>query len=77
MGEVLNQVIHYYASVEIVLLKIQVTVTSLETGIFSEKNINNNVIIFQHVFQTTVLITFISFCLFPNYMGTFQYCLCF
>ena len=71
MGEVLNQLSHYHVSVEIVLLKIQVTVTSLETGTFSEKNINNN-IIFQHVFQTTILITFISFCLFPDYMGTFQ-----
>jgi len=77
MGEVLNQLSQYCASVEIVLLKIQVTVTSLETGKFSEKNINNNIIIFQHVFQITVLITFISFCLFPNYMGTVQCCLCF
>lgn len=72
MGEVLNQLSHYHVSVEIVLLKIQVTITSLETGTFSEKNINNNIIIFHHVFQTTILITFISFCLFPDYMGTFQ-----
>jgi len=77
MGEVLNQLSHYRASVEIVLLKIQVTFTSLETRTFSEKNINNNIIIFQLVFQTTVLITFISFCLFPDYVGTFQCYLCF
>jgi len=66
MGEVRNQLSQYRASVEIVLLQIQVTITSLETGTFSEKNINNNIIIFQHVFQTTVLIFFISFCLFPD-----------
>jgi hypothetical protein len=62
MGGFLDQLSHYCASLEVVLLSIQVTVSSLETGTFSEKNINNN-IIFQHVFQTTVLITFNNFCL--------------
>jgi len=63
MCGVLDQLSHYRASVEVVLLNIQLTVTFLETGTFSEKNINNNIIIFQHVFQTTVLITFNNFCL--------------
>jgi hypothetical protein len=62
MGGVLDQLSHYRASLEVVLLNIQVTISSLETGTFSEKNINNN-IIFQHVYQTTVLITFNNFCL--------------
>jgi hypothetical protein len=71
---VLDQLYHCCVRFEVftvVLLKIQVTVTFLETGTFSEKTINHN-IIFLHISQTTVLISFNSFCLliFPDYSKT-------